>query len=147
MPTPFEDLYAAAKAIMADANTAATWTTLTQAPSNYGTDFRIPVGDAWYQVRLSLVESYARSSNDSHPRAIVVVAINHRRDDLADEEEFLHKTMPEIATNRLLLSSIWAAESGVFGLQDDPEPEVSEGERIGNVITFEVSAVVLADAV
>ena len=145
MPTPFDDLYAAAKGIMADVNTAAS-TTLTQAPTNYGTDFRITAGEARYQVQLSPEKDYPRSSNTTHPRAIVTVLIHHYVSSLANEEAFLHNAMSFVA-DKLLVASIWTAEASVFGLQDDIDPEISDGERNGNVITFEASAVVLADAI
>lgn len=145
MPTPFDNIYTAAKAIMADVNTAAS-TTLTQAPTNYGTDFRITAGEARYQVQISPVKDYARSSNDSHPRAVVTVLIHHYVSSLVNEEAFLHNAMSYVA-DKLMVGSIWAAEASVFGLQHDLDPEVSDGGRIGNVITFEVSAAVLADAV
>ncbi len=145
MPTPFDDLYTAAKAIMADVNTAAS-TTLTQAPTNYGTDFRITAGEARYQVQISPVKDYDRSSNDSHPRAVIAVLIHHHVSSLANEEAFLHNAMSFVA-DKLLVDSIWDAELRVFGLQRDIDPEISGGERTGNVITFEVSAAVLADAV
>jgi hypothetical protein len=150
MPTPFDDLYTAAKEIMADVNTAAA-TTLTQAPTNYGTDFRITPGAAVYQVQMSPEKDYG-NSNDSNPRAIVTVLIHHyvygadAAAKLANEESFLHNAMSYVA-DKLLVPSIWSAEPGVYGLQPGVDPEVSDGSRTGNVITFEVSAAVLADAV
>ncbi len=145
--TAFDNIYAAAKAIMADVNTAASGT-VTQAPTNYGSDFRITAGQALYQVRLSLVKDFVRSSNDSNPRAVVNVLIHHHVTTLANEEAFLHNMM-SFVKDKLTVSTIWGAESGVFGLEltEGLEPEISDGERVGNVITFEVSAVVLADAV
>jgi len=144
MPTPFDDLYTATKAIMADVNTAAS-TTLTQAPTNYGTDFRITSGEARYQVQMSPEKDYG-NSNDSNPRAIITVLVHHYVSSLANEESFLHNAMSYVA-DKLLVTSIWSAESGVYGLQPNVDPEVSDGERTGNVITFEISASVLADAV
>ena len=145
MPTPFDDLYTAAKAIMADVNTAAS-TTLTQAPTNYGTDFRITPGEARYQVQISPVKDLDRSSNDTHPRAVVAVLIHHYVNSLANEEAFLHNAMSFVA-DKLLVDSIWGAEVRVFGLQHDIDPEIERGDRTGNVISFEVSAAVLADTV
>ena len=144
MPTPFDDLYAAAQAIMGDVNTAAT-NTVTQAPTNYGTDFRITPGAALYQVQISPEKDFG-NSNSSYPRAIVTVLIHHYVSSLANEEAFLHNAMSFVA-DKLLVRSIWTAESGVYALEPDVEPVVSDGERTGNVITFEVSASVLADAV
>jgi len=144
MPTPFDDLYAAAQAIMADVNTAAT-TTVTQAPTNYGTDFRIPAGEARYQVQISPQKDHG-NSNDSNPRAIVTVLIHHYVSSLANEALFLHNLMSH-AADKLLVASIWSAESGIYNLQPGVEPEMEDGGRIGNVITFETSAVVLMDAV
>jgi hypothetical protein len=144
MPTPFDDLYTAAKAIMADVNTAAS-TTLTQAPTNYGTDFRIIPGEARYQVQISPEKDYPLSSNESYPRAIVTVLIHHYAESLANEESFLHNAMSFVA-DKLLVASIWSAESGIYDLQPEVDPEMEDGGRIGNVITFEASAVVLMDA-
>ncbi len=145
--TAFDNIYAAAKAIMADVNTAASGT-VTQATTNYGLDIRITAGEARYQVQLSLVKDFPRSSNDSHPRAVVKVLIHHYVTTLANEEAFLHNMMSYVK-DKLTVGSIWAAEASVFGLQEteDLEPEISDAERVGNVITFEVSAIVLADAI
>ncbi len=74
MPTPFDDLYAAAQAIMADVNTAAT-TTVTAAPTNYGTDFRITAGEARYQVQISPEKDWPRGTVN-YPRAVVTVLIH-----------------------------------------------------------------------
>jgi hypothetical protein len=63
--TPFDILYAAAKAIMVDVNTAATETALTQAPTNYGDDFRITPGAGVYQIQLTPEKDYPLSSNES----------------------------------------------------------------------------------
>lgn len=144
MPTPFDDLYAAAQAIMADVNTAATGT-VTQAPTNYGTDFRIPSGEARYQVQISPEKDFG-NSNDNHPSAIVTVLIHHYVSSLANEVLFLHNLMSHVA-DKLLVGSIWRAESGIYDLQPDVDPEVDDGGRTGNVITFEVSAAVLMAAV
>ncbi len=146
MPTAFDSIYAAAKEIMAEVDDAAS-TTVTQAPTNYGSDFRITAGEARYQVQLSPVKDYDRSSNVTHPRAVVTVLIHHHVTTLGNEEAFLHNAM-WYAKVRLLDSSIWALEAGVFGLEQTEglDPVIDEGERIGNVITFEASAVVLADA-
>ena len=143
MPTPFDDLYAAAQAIMADVNTAAT-TTITQAPTNYGTDFRITAGEARYQVRISPEKDYPRG-NINYPRAIVTVLIHHYVSSLANEVLFLHNAMSH-AADKLLVNSIWQAESGIYDFQPDIEPEVDEGDRAGNVISFSVSAAVLMNA-
>ena len=150
MATPFEDIYAAARAIMQDANTAASWVTLTQAPTNYGTDFRITPGQGRYQVQITAQPDYGADSNALYPRVIVTVLVHHYilrgGGALADEVQFLHKTMGVVA-DYLMVSSTWRAESGIFDLQVDIEPEVENGGRVGNVLTFEISVVVLADAV
>jgi len=144
VPTAIEDIYAAAQAIMGDVNTAATWTTLTQAPTNYGSDFRIPSGEGRYQIQISPQKNYGGDPNVTYPRVICTVLIHHYVASLADEVEFLHKTMSE-AIDRLTVGTVWGAESGIFAFQPDTEPDVDEGDREGNVITFEISAVVLAD--
>ena len=148
MATPLDDIYAAAVAIMADVNTAATGTVI-QAPTNYGTDFRITPGSAVYQVQMASELNSAIDANNSYPRATVTVLIHNyvlKNDSLANEKLFLHNMMSH-AADLLMVGSTWQAESGIFDLQRDIDPEVSDGERVGNVITFEVSSVVLADAV
>jgi len=150
MPTPFEDLYTAAKARMLAAHTAAP-TTITQAPSNYGTDFRITGGEARYQVQISPDKDYPRG-NQNHPRAFVTILIHHyvagasAAAKLTNEESFLHDSMSRVA-DELLVESKWSAESGVYDLEPDESPEIGEGSRTGNVITFEITASVLLDAV
>ena len=144
MPTPFDDLYAAAQAIMGDVNTAAT-TTVTQAPTNYGTDFRITPGAALYQVRIS-PEKDIGHSNAIYPRAVVTVLIHHYVNSAANELLFLHNLMSFVA-DKLLVGSIWTAEAGIFGFEPDEDPEIDEGNRTGNVISFEISASVLMDPV
>jgi len=144
MPTPFDDLYTAAQAIMADVNTAAT-TAVTAAPTNYGTDFRITPGAAVYQVQISPQEDTGHS-NALYPRAVVTVLIHHYVNSAANELLFLHNLMSYVA-DKLLVGSIWTAESGIFGFEADVDPEIDEGGRVGNVISFEISASVLMDAV
>ena len=108
MPTPFDNLYAAAVAIMADVNTAASGTVI-QAPTNYGTDFRITPGSAVYQVQITPQKDYG-DSNDSYPRAIVTVLIHHYVTDIANEKLFLHNAMSFVA-DKLLVNSIWQANT------------------------------------
>ena len=142
MATAYEDLYTAIKAMMVDVNAAVTQT-VTQAPSNYGTDFRIPNGQVMYQAQISPAEDWRRSTV-IYPRASVSLAIMHRRTALATEEIFLHQVMSDVA-DRFLDTTIWTAESGVYGLDPDEPPEVGEGSREGNVLVFEVAAVVIMD--
>jgi hypothetical protein len=144
MATPMGDMYAAANAIMATVNAAAS-TTVAQAPTNYGTDFRITPGSAAYQVQITPEKDYG-DSNSSYPRAIVTVLIHHYVSSLMNEEYFLFTVMSLVADN-LLVASVWQAQTKIFDLQRDIDPEIEDGGRVGNVITFEVSAVVLADAV
>lgn len=146
MPTAFDDLYAAAKALMAAANTAATETVFTQAPTNYGTDFRITPGAGLYQIQISPQKKFGEDSNLTYPRAIVTVLVHHYVTTLANEESFLHDSISFIA-DELLVGGKWSAEAGVFDLNPGIDPEVEDGGRVGNVITFEFNAVVLADAV
>ncbi len=147
MPTSYDDIYAAALALMADANTAATGTVI-QAPTNYGLDFRITPGSAVYQVRLSALVNIG-DANSNYPRTIVTVLIHHyvlKNDSLVDEKKFLHNMMNHVA-DHLMVQSKWRAEAGVYDLQDGIDPEMNDGERVGNVISFEVNAAVLATAV
>ena len=144
MPTPFEDLYTGIKAMMALIDTASP-ANVTQAPSNYGLDFRIPSGNAMYQVQVSPAEDWPRATVN-YPRAEVSIAIHHYVSSLANEEAFLHQTMSH-AADELLAKTKWTAQAGVFDLEPDTEPEISEGAREGNVITFEITASVLMDPV
>jgi len=143
MPTAYEDLYTATKAIVAAASAAST-TTLTQAGSNYGTDFSIPSGTGLYQVKVQPEQDYPRGTVN-YPRATVTILIHHYRSSLVNEEAFLHSTMFQVA-ERVLVGSVWTAESGIFGLDPNEEPAIEDGERVGNVISFQVTAVVLMNA-
>jgi len=140
--TAFEDAYDATQSIL-DAASAASTTSIISAPSNYGTNFRITPGDAVYQVQVSPEPDYP-TSNVSYPRAIVVAWIHHYVTDITNEEAFLHSTMFQVA-ERMLARSVWIAESGIYGLEPDVDPELGDGEREGNVISFELSASVLMD--
>jgi len=144
MSTPFDDLYAAVQAIMAAVDAAAS-TTVTAAPTNYGTDFRITPGEARYQVQISPQKDWG-NSNVNYPRAVVTVLVHHYVLSAVNELLFLHDTMSHVA-DKLLVGSIWRAEDGIYDLQPDLDPEMSDGERVGKVITFEISASVLMDAV
>jgi hypothetical protein len=148
MAVPYQAIHDAAVAIIGDVETPS-GAVITQAPSNYGTDFRITPGEARFQVQLSIEKNYPLSSNESYPRAIVTILIHHYATSLADENTFAHFTM-QVLAQYLMVSSVWGAESGVRGFQPDGsshiDPEISDGERVGNVITFEISAAVLADA-
>ncbi len=144
MPTPFEDLYTAAKAMMVLVDAAASHN-VTQAASNYGTDFRVPPGHSVYQVQIFPQPDYSRA-NLQYPRAEVSVAIHHYRTSLANEEAFSQVTMSHVA-DELLDVLKWQAQSGIFSLEPDEDPTISQGSLDGNVITFELTAVVLLDAV
>jgi len=144
MPTPFETLYGSVKTMVAAIATAS-GATITQATSNYGDDFRITPGTARYQVQVKPSEDWPRATV-SYPRASVVVSIHHYVSSLADEESFLHVTM-SYATDSLLEKSTWQVAAGVFDLEPDTEPEISDGEREGNVISFSFTASVLLDPV
>jgi hypothetical protein len=137
-------LFAAVYGIVDDIE-AATSKTIAQAPSSYGTDFRIPEGQALYQTRIVRERDYL-NSNVNYPRGIVEIGIHHYASSFADEVAFMTATMSE-ASNRFLRNSYWIAEAGVFNLDPNVEPEISDGERVGNVISFVITASVLMDAV
>jgi hypothetical protein len=143
MPNAYQDLYTATKALMAAANAAAS-TTLTQAPTNYGEDFIITPAQARYQIEISPETDYPRGTVN-YPRAAVKVRIHHYANSLANEEAFLHDALFQVA-ERLLVGSVWSAQATVFSLDIGDEPEMSDGERIGNVISFEVTAIILMNA-
>jgi hypothetical protein len=138
--TAFQNLYAAAKAILADVATSAS-ATIAQATTNYGDDFKITPGTTDYQIRIAPQRDRV-NSNVSYPRAIVTVAMHHYVSSLSNEEAFLHVEM-QAASDALLVESVWQAETGIYGFQTGIEPEINDGARVGNVISFEASAVVL----
>ncbi len=144
MPTPFEDLNTAVKAMLANVNTAASHA-VTQAPSNYGTDFRVPSAAAVYQIQIQPLEDYSRATVN-YPRVVVTVLIHYFAASLANEETFLFATMNH-AADELLVRSKWQAQPGIFDLEPAIDTEISEGSREGNVLSFEISATVLMDAV
>jgi len=144
MATPYQDLYTAAKAIMALVNTAATHA-VTQAPTNYGLDFRVTPGASLYQVQIFPKKDYSRATV-KYPSAEVSIAIHHYANSLANEEAFTFATMSYFSDEFLDVTK-WEAQSGIFSLDPDSEPEVSQGALEGNVITYEATAVVLMTAV
>ena len=145
MPTPFENLYTAIQAMMAAVATASP-ETITLAPSNYGTDFRVTSANAFYQVQISPNKDYGANSNSSHPSADVAILIHHHKTLAADEIAFLHETMSH-AADTFLVNTKWQAEAGIFDLDPEEEPEISEASREGLVTSFEITATVLMDAV
>ena len=145
MPTPFEDLYTAIQAMMADVATASP-ETITLEPVPDGTDFRVTAANAMYQVQISPSQDYGGNSNDSNPRAEVVILIHHHKTLAADEIAFLHQTMSH-AADTFLDRANWIAEDGIYDLEPDEEPEISGPSREENVITFAITATVLMDAV
>jgi hypothetical protein len=144
MPTPFETLYTATKAIMALVNSASSLT-VAQAASNYGTDFRIASAAVAYQIQITPLDDYHRGTV-SYPRASVTVLLHHYAATLANEETFSHETMSHMA-DQFLPATKWEAQAGVFSLDPDEEPEIESEGREGNVISFSATAVVLMDAV
>ena len=142
MPTAHQDLYDAIKTMMVAVN-AAVSQTIAQAPTNYGTDFRITAGTVAYQIQISPISNWKRSTV-VYPRSEVSIAIFHYRTSLTTEETFLHVTLSEIR-DKFLDPAMWSAESGVYGLDLDTEPEISEGALVGNVLVFELTATVLSD--
>ena len=144
MPTPYEDLYTAVQAMMADVATASP-ETITLASDNYGTLFSITAGNASYQVQIAPTEDYHRATV-SHPSAGVTILVHHLKSVSSDEIAFLHETMSH-ATDTFLDRSNWSAETQVYDLDPDSEPEISEASREGNVTSFEITATVLMNAV
>jgi hypothetical protein len=135
-------LYQAVAAMIDDVE-AAVSAVITAAPTNFGDDFRITPGAAVYQTRV-VGEIPFLNSNVSYRRAIVEVAIHDFVRNSTDELVFMALTMQEVA-DRFLDGSYWRAESGIFNLEPDVDPEISDGERVGNVISFVVTASVLMD--
>lgn len=132
--------------MMADVATAASPETITLAPDNYGTDFRVTAANSMYQVQITPTEDDGANANVQFPRAEVVILIHHHRTIVADEIAFLHKTMSHVA-DTFLVSSKWQAEAGIRGLDPEDEPGISEASRELKVTSFEITATVLMDAV
>ena len=145
MPTPHQFIYNAAGWIMDDVNTAVTGT-LAAAPTDYGRDFRIPADTAMWQVQLTAVPDYGANSNQPYPRAIVTVLVHHYATSKYQEQQFAQVAMSKVA-DLLMDRSVWRAEAGIYDLEPEVDVDVSDGERVGNVITFEITASVLADPV
>jgi hypothetical protein len=76
----------------------------------------------------------------------VTVLVHHYVSSITNEKTFLHNMMSFVA-DHLLVGSVWQAESGIYDLEPDVDPEIDEGERTGNVISFAISASVLMTAV
>lgn len=144
MPTPFEDLNTAVKAMMALVNAAASHNVV-QAIENFGTDFQVTSGHSVYQIHISPREDFSRGSV-IYPRAEVTIFIHHYASGLVAQELFQFVTMSHVA-DELLDVTKWQAQSGVFSLDPDEDPEISDGSIEGRVITFEVTATVLMDPV
>ena len=146
MPTtPYEDLYTAVQAIMVDVATASP-ETITLAPENYGTEFRITAANSFYQVQISPSKADGADANSKYPRAEVTILIHHHQTVEADEIAFLHKTMSH-AADAFLARATWRAEAGIYDLDDEVDPEISEASREDNVTSFEITATVLMNAV
>ncbi len=146
MPTtPYEDLYTAVQAMMVDVATASP-ETITLVADAYTTLFSITAANASYQVQISPAEDDRENSNDTRPRAEVSILIHHLKSASADEIAFLHKTMSHV-TDAFLDRATWRAASGIYNLDPEVEPEISEAIREGNVTSFEITATVLMNAV
>jgi len=144
MPTPYEDLYTAIQAMMANVATASP-ETVTLAPDNYDTEFRITAENSFYQVHISPAADFHRATV-KHPRAEVSIFIHHHRTLAADEIVFLHQTMSH-AADEFLDGAKWRAQTGIYDLDFDSEPEISEASRDGRVTSFEITATVLMNSV
>jgi hypothetical protein len=143
--TPFQTLYIAAQAIMTDAIAVGAGT-ITVAPSDYGDDFLITPGAGVYQVQVTPREPVPLSSNESYPRATVTVLIHHYAASESTNQQFTLNMMNAVA-DRLTVASYWRAQFGIYDLDHDEDPEISEASRSDNVTTFEITATVLMDAV
>ena len=139
MPTPYEDLYAAAVAIV---DTGATFES---APTNFDTDFRLTAAVYTYQVRIQPLPPRVLS-NQTYPRAAITIDIHYPLTTFATEKTFAHSII-YTASALLFDHAQWEAEAGVYGFDLDEEPEMDEGAREGNVISFTFTAVVLMDPV
>lgn len=138
MPTPYEALYAAAVAVI-DGPTYTT--TLAQGPKDHGTDFRITPGTALYQVQITPAENTHRGTVD-YPTAQIKFSIAHWSSGSANENAFLHDTL-YAAIAAITDNALWTAEAGIYSLDLEEDPSISDGERESNVITFEITVICL----
>jgi hypothetical protein len=140
--TGYAAMDTAAKAIMALVNSASSLT-VTQAPTNHGTDFRIASGTVRYQIQITPMPDYHRGTVQ-YPRATVTVLMHFYSASLANEEAFAENAMGHMA-DQFLPPSKWTAQSGIFGLDPEEEAEIAYEGREGNVISYAATATVLAD--
>ncbi len=138
MPTPYEDLYAAAVAVI---DTPTYTTTLAAGPKDHGSDFRITSGTALYQIQITPKENTPRGTVD-YPTAEVTFSIHHWSSGSANEKSFLHDTL-YAAIAAITDNDLWTAEAGIYSLDLEAEPSISDGARESNVITFDITVSVL----
>ncbi len=141
--TGYAAMDTAAKAIMALVSSASSLT-VTQAPTNHGTDFRVASGTVRYQIQITPMGDYHRGTVN-YPRAAVTVLLHHFAASLANEEAFVENAMGHMA-DQFMPRAKWVAQAGIFSLDPEEEPEIAYEGREGNVISYSAVAVVLADA-
>lgn len=142
MSLPCQNARAAAVANLVAMFTA-TSETAAQAPSDFGTDFRVPSGESLYQVRTLPVEIKNISTNDIHFGVKVSIDIHHNRSSYADELLFM-TTVVNGAFSYLLDSDLWESRANVYGIGEDGA-ESDEIEREGNVLTYSFAITLLVD--
>lgn len=144
MPTATENLYTAAAAMMSIVNGSAP-TTLSQAPTSYGSDFRITPGSGLYQIQASYGGYFFRS-NQKYPIIVLTILIHHNVNSSSNETSFLGQTI-DLARSTLLDRSAWAdgVGYGIHEVDRDEYLSIGEVSRIGNVITFEFRGTMLMD--
>lgn len=117
-------------------------TSLTQAPTNYGLDFRITPGVGVYQVQV-VPEADHHRANESFERARVFILIHHYVSSHSNENAFVNNLMWR-AADELLTAENWTGTVPGVGtvvatVEPGTEPTISDGTREGNVITFEIA--------
>ena len=141
MPTAYENIATASKAIMVLTATAAS-KTITQAASNYGTNFKVPSGACRYQLQLQPQDDDKTSdSNLVFPNVELTVLLHGGVTTLATEETFTNVTLWHLK-EQFFDASVWEGQgSYLLDLEETPAVEVTGRE--GNVISAEATMVVV----
>lgn len=122
------------------------WVLVTKeaAASNFGTDFRVSAGTESYQIQVRHDGIEISQSNVNYFRVRVTMLFHHKRTSLADERTWMYTTLNPF---RLLTAHLqWTQQAHVYDLADeDGDPESSDIEREGNVLTWTFGITLLVD--
>jgi hypothetical protein len=115
------------------------------APTHHGTDFRLTAGTERWQIHVRPDGIEIGESNITYYRVRVTILMHHLITSIVDEVNFIYKTMDQ-AFVYFYPSSIWTAKAHIYNLADeDGDPESSDIEREGNVLTWTFGITLLVD--